>query len=73
MIDILERIEILAVALFGKMLQMYGIFLAAISNFFITARLCIPHTNERKTQNTWLRVIYMGLGLGFVRNGRRHR
>jgi hypothetical protein len=62
MIDILERIEIHAVALFEKMLQMYGIFLAAISNFFITARLCIAHTNGRKTQNTWLRVISMGLG-----------
>ena len=73
MIDILERIEILVVTLFGKLLQMYGFFLAAISNFFITARLCLPHTNERKTQNTWLRVISMGLGLGFVRNGRRHR
>ena len=32
-IDILERIEIHTVALFEKMLQMYGIFLAAISNF----------------------------------------
>jgi hypothetical protein len=62
MIDILERIEIHAVAPFGKMLQMYRIFLAAISNFFITARLCIPQTNERKTQNAWLRVISMGLG-----------
>ena len=62
MIDILERIEIHAVALFGKMLHMYGIFLTAIRNFFMTARLCIPQTNERKTQNTWLRVISMGLG-----------
>ena len=44
------------------MLRMYGIFLAAISNFFITERPCIPQTNERKTQNTWLRVISMGLG-----------
>ena len=44
------------------MLRMYGIFLAAISNFFIAERPCIPQTNERKTQNTWLRVISMGLG-----------
>ena len=62
MIDILERIEIHAVALFEKMLQMYGIFLVAISNFFITARLCIPQTNNRNSQNTWLGAISKGFG-----------
>ena len=73
MIDILERIEILVITLFGIIATNVRVFLAAISNFFITARLCLPHTNERKTQNTWLRVISTGLGPGFVRNGRGHR
>ena len=37
-------------------------FWSAISNFFITARLCIPQTNKRKSQNTWLRAISKGFG-----------